>query len=62
MQIKNRELFERLVAGALAQEFSGWDFNYTAKRWIESPTSWNYPEIVRRHIRPEIFQIGRAHV
>lgn len=57
MQIKNRELFERLVAEALAQEFSGWDFNYTAKRWIESPTSWNYPDLVRRHIQPEIVML-----
>lgn len=54
MQIKNPELFEKLVTEALAQEFSGWDFKYIANRWIESPTSWNYPETVRSQIRPDI--------
>jgi SAM-dependent methyltransferase len=53
MQIKNSKLFEQLIAEALKQEFSGWDFNFLANRWKEAPTSWNYPEIVRSHIKPE---------
>lgn len=54
MQIKNPELFQRLVTEALEQEFSGWDFHYLAGRWKESPLSWDYPQIVRKHISPEI--------
>lgn len=53
MQIKNSKLFEQLIAEALHQEFSGWDFSFLANRWQEAPTSWNYPEIVRSHIKPE---------
>lgn len=53
MEIINRELFDKLTAEALAQEFSGWDFNYVANRWKEAPTSWDYPQIVRSYIKPE---------
>ena len=54
MEIKNREQFEKLISEALAQEFSGWDFRYVAERWKESPLSWDYPQIVRNHIKPDI--------
>ncbi len=57
MQIKNPELFEKLVAEALAQEFSGWDFKYIAQRWIESPLSWNYPQVVLSHIKPDMHML-----
>lgn len=53
MEIKNRELFEQLIDEALRQEFSGWDFRFLANRWKEEPTSWEYPQIVRSHIKPE---------
>lgn len=53
MQIKSSKLFEQLIAEALHQEFSGWDFSILANRWQEAPTSWDYPEIVRSHIKPE---------
>ena len=46
-------MFDRLISEALTQEFSGWDFKYLKNRWIESPTSWDYPEIVRSYIKPE---------
>lgn len=57
MKIKNREAFERLIAEALRQEFSGWDFHYIAERWKESSLSWDYPQIVREHIKPEIYML-----
>ncbi len=53
MQIKNSKLFEQLIEEALKQEFSGWDFSFVANRWQEAPTSWDYPQIVRSHIKPE---------
>lgn len=55
MEIKNREQFEKLVSEALEQEFSGWDFKFISERLKESPTSWNYAQIVRDHIKPDIY-------
>ena len=57
MEIKNHEQFEHLVSEALAQEFSGWDFSFVAERWKESPLSWNYPQIVRSHIKPDMYML-----
>ncbi len=53
MEIINRELFETLIAEAMQQEFSGWDFGFIAQRWQESPLSWDYNQIVRSYIKPE---------
>jgi len=53
MEIINREAFEALIAEALHQEFSGWDFSFLTNRWKEEPTSWDYLKIVRSHIKPE---------
>lgn len=53
MQIKNSKLFEQLIEEALKQEFSGWDFSFVAEPWQEASTSWDYPQIVRSHIKPE---------
>jgi SAM-dependent methyltransferase len=53
MEIIDREAFESLIAEALHQEFSGWDFSFLANRWKEASTSWDYPQIVRSHIQPE---------
>jgi SAM-dependent methyltransferase len=53
MGIINSGAFEALIAEALHQEFSGWDFSFLANRWKEAPTSWDYPQIVRSHIKPE---------
>jgi SAM-dependent methyltransferase len=41
------ELFDRLVAEALAQPFSGWNWSQMAERWREAPTSWDYRQKVR---------------
>jgi len=54
MEIQNRALFEDLLAEALRQEFFGWDFRYIHNRWIESPTSWDYTQIVRSYLHPEV--------
>ncbi len=54
MEIVNRTLFENLISAALSQEFSGWDFHYIHGRWKDSPTSWDYPQIVRSYIQPDI--------
>jgi len=53
MEIINRGLFERLTAEALHQEFSGWDFSFLANRWKDGSTTWDYPQIVRSHIKSE---------
>ncbi|MFT3891767.1 MAG: hypothetical protein QM730_09060 [Anaerolineales bacterium] len=53
MEIINQPLFEQLINEALKQEFSGWDFRYLANRWNEASLSWEYPKIVRSHIKPE---------
>lgn len=52
MEIDNRELFEQLIADALQQEFSGWDFSFLANRWNTGSPSWDYPEMVRKHFKP----------
>lgn len=54
MGIRNPEAFERLITEALHQGFSGWDFSFLANRWKEGATSWDYAQIVRSHITPEI--------
>jgi len=53
MEIKNQEAFEVLIAEAMQQEFSGWDFGFLANRWKDGPTTWDYPQIVRSHIKSE---------
>jgi len=34
--------FDRLVAEALAHQFSGWDFSWLKERWISGETPWDY--------------------
>jgi SAM-dependent methyltransferase len=34
--------FDRLLAEATSQEFSGWDFSFMDGRWRESPPTWDY--------------------
>ena len=38
--------FERLVAEALVQDFSGWDFSWLHDRWYEEDPPWSYETIV----------------
>jgi SAM-dependent methyltransferase len=40
------DLFERLIADAERQPFSGWDFSWLDGRWNTGAVSWNYGEIV----------------
>ena len=49
--MEDKALFEWLVAEALRQEFSGWDFSFIDQRWRENPTSWDYREKVLQHLR-----------
>lgn len=44
--ILNKPLFDKLVAEAWNQDFSGWDFGYLSHRMIESGLSWDYRQIV----------------
>ncbi len=44
--IQNPELFERLIAEALAQDFSGWDFSWLEGRWEEDDLPWDFCKIV----------------
>ncbi|MFN2143287.1 MAG: class I SAM-dependent methyltransferase [Candidatus Promineifilaceae bacterium] len=38
--------FEQLIAEAMAQDFSGWDFSWLQGRWCEEDPPWAYEEIV----------------
>lgn len=40
--------FNTLVAEALTQNFSGWDFSWLAGRWHEEDPPWDYTAIVRQ--------------
>lgn len=44
--IQNLKLFERLIAEALAQDFSGWDFSCLDGRWEEAELPWDYRKVV----------------
>jgi SAM-dependent methyltransferase len=42
--------FERSVAKALAQPFSGWDFSYLRGRMVEEKPDWDYAAMVRARL------------
>ncbi len=44
------ETFEQLVADALAQPFTGWDFRFLDGRYTEGTTSWDYREVLKRRL------------
>jgi SAM-dependent methyltransferase len=46
----NLDRFNRLVADALAQDFSGWDFSYLDGRMTGGELSWDYRAIVGEHL------------
>jgi SAM-dependent methyltransferase len=39
--------FYDLIAKALYQSFSGWDFSYLTNRWLDDKPDWDYGQIVR---------------
>ncbi len=41
---------DALIAEALAQDFSGWDFSWLKGRWEEENTPWDYREIVEARL------------
>jgi SAM-dependent methyltransferase len=47
----NKDKFERLMNEAWQHEFAGWDFNFVTGRFVETPPSWDYRQIVLDHIR-----------
>jgi hypothetical protein len=38
--------FDQLIAAALANEFSGWDFSHITGRWRKEEPSWDYRQRV----------------
>jgi SAM-dependent methyltransferase len=46
LEIKNKATFEHLIAEALRQDFSGWDFSYLDGRWFDGKPPWDYGRIV----------------
>jgi SAM-dependent methyltransferase len=42
--------FDQLIQEAEQQSFSGWDFSWLEGRYIQSPLSWDCPQIVRSHL------------
>ena len=43
--------FDDLVAEALRQDFSGWDFAYMRGRWLDGNPSWDYRQIAYERSR-----------
>jgi len=43
--------FQKTVMDAWLHDFSGWDFHYLSGRWLESPLSWDYRQIVLDRMR-----------
>lgn len=54
------DLFERLIAEAERQPFSGWDFSYLRGRMREETPSWEYASLVRRRLSaaPSLLDLG----
>ena len=42
--------FDRLVAEAMSESFTGWDFSYLNKRWQQHPLPWSYLDQVSRFL------------
>jgi len=51
MQIVNPERYQSLVAEAQTAGFSGWDFSWLEGRMLQEEPPWDYPEIIRSHIK-----------
>jgi SAM-dependent methyltransferase len=47
----SQEKFDKLIADATAQDFSGWDFSYLKERWQGDDAPWDYTEIVNSHLK-----------
>jgi hypothetical protein len=47
----NSSDFDQLVAEALEQDFSGWDFAWLRDRWFEEDPPWAYESIVVGEIK-----------
>jgi SAM-dependent methyltransferase len=50
MDIKNKEVFEKLVDEAWKHEFLGWDFSFVSGRIVEAPLTWDYRKIALERI------------
>jgi len=48
--ITNEDRFNQLIADALAQDFSGWDFSYLDGRFSTEDLPWSYEDEVRQHL------------
>ncbi|MGD0396568.1 MAG: class I SAM-dependent methyltransferase [Nitrososphaerales archaeon] len=46
----DRDEFERLVAEARSQKFSGWDFSWLKNRLVEESPPWDYEQEITREI------------
>ena len=51
MEIVNSERFHQLVAEAQSAQFTGWDFNWLDGRLIQQDTPWDYPSLVKKHLK-----------
>jgi hypothetical protein len=43
--------FEELISEAEKASFSGWDFSWLKRRYVEDQPTWNYPYRVRKRIK-----------
>lgn len=52
--------FERLIAEAEAQPFSGWDFSWLGARMVSEPLPWDYDSMVlaRASTSPDLLDLG----
>ncbi len=47
----DKDEFERLMNEGWQHEFAGWDFQFLSGRFVETPPSWDYRQIVLDRIR-----------
>ncbi len=40
--VRQNSIFTKLIAEAVGQDFSGWDFGFIARRYVEAEPPWNY--------------------
>lgn len=51
MQIVNAKRYHTLVKEAQSAHFSGWDFSWLDGRMIQEDPPWDYPQLVREHMK-----------
>ena len=51
MALINPERYQSLVKEAQTADFSGWDFHWLEGRMVQEEPPWDYPSLVREHLK-----------